>query len=428
MAFLIVCDEKGKIFEIKELLMTGSSNGVPRVPHKEELIPLSFGSDFFALPGRTALGFDPGTNRFVEITEYAGKRVFPVAAFMAPGYLQLLSVSYKRDNSLKPLPLYSYTAAGFKDGRFYCAGIRIDSDTRQDPAGMDEKAILRGSRQLKRKYPENRLVAHLMDNCVAKYCCPAARNLALGRWEAPVPTSPYCNARCFGCISCQEPESGIPSSQNRISFVPTPKEITQFTLPHLEGGKRRVISFGQGCEGEPLLVGDVLIESVKELRKRTERGIINLNTNASRPEVIKELAEAGLDSLRVSLNSCREEFYNRYYSPQGYRFKDVLESIGIARKQGLWISLNYFMFPGFTDTEEEYAPLLDIVREHRIDMIQTRNLNFDPQVYSDFLGITGNTSKPFGLLEWISRINRDAPWIKLGYYNPAEEDMAESRG
>ena len=39
------------------------------------------------------------------------------------------------------------------------------------------------------------------------------------------------------------------------------------------------------------------------------------------------LAEAGLTSMRVSLNSARDELYERYYRPSGYSFDDVRERI-----------------------------------------------------------------------------------------------------
>jgi hypothetical protein len=55
------------------------------------------------------------------------------------------------------------------------------------------------------------------------YHCFAAKNIFVGRWEAPLPTSPTCNARCVGCLSLQEGE--CPASQDRIQFVPTPEEI-----------------------------------------------------------------------------------------------------------------------------------------------------------------------------------------------------------
>ncbi len=120
-----------------------------------------------------------------------------------------------------------------------------------------------------------------------------------------MPTSRTCNAGCVGCISWQPETTGVPASQDRLEFTPSAEEIAQFVVPHLETAPRPVASFGQGCEGEPLLAGHVIEEAIREIRSRTARGVINLNTNASRPDVLERLAAAGLDSIRVSLNSAQ---------------------------------------------------------------------------------------------------------------------------
>ncbi len=74
---------------------------------------------------------------------------------------------------------------------------------------------------------------------------------------------------------------------------------------HLARVRHAVASFGQGCEGEPLLQANTLTQAVQRIRRRTQQGTINLNTNASRPEAVAKLAAVGLDSMRVSLNSAR---------------------------------------------------------------------------------------------------------------------------
>ncbi|MEI9943120.1 MAG: hypothetical protein WDN26_02780 [Chitinophagaceae bacterium] len=121
---------------------------------------------------------------------------------------------------------------------------------------------------LLKAYPHNRLVNHLGNNCALTYQCPAARNYFLGRWECPVPSSPACNANCVGCISLQPDEETIVSTQDRLAFKPTPEEIVEFTVPAiLKLLPTPIISFGQGCEGEPLLMWETLCEAIKEIRK-----------------------------------------------------------------------------------------------------------------------------------------------------------------
>ncbi len=153
--------------------------------------------------------------------------------------------------------MFCYTAAGWLDSKFYVPAVRIEQDIRQDCAGYDWDIINAGVDTLLKAYPHNRLVRHLANNCCLTYHCPAARNYFMGRWECPVPSSPACNANCIGCISFQPQEETIPSTQDRLTFKPSAEEIVEFTVPHLQSAPFPIVSFGQGCEGEPLAdVGD----------------------------------------------------------------------------------------------------------------------------------------------------------------------------
>lgn len=420
---LVVSDGSGNIFEIPDLLMCGVSGTEIHRINADDIIALPYGSDLFELPGRVAIGFDPQKGEFVEVKEYHGNRVFPVAAFMAPAHLQVFRSIFRREADSPRLPLYNYAAVGWMDDDFYAAGVRIDEDIRQDLHLFNSNFIENEGKKLLRKYPRNRLVHHLIENCVFRYRCPAARNFTLGRWECPIPTSPGCNSACVGCISEQPTENEIVSPQERIEFMPTVDEIVEFTVPHLENAPRAVVSFGQGCEGEPLLAGEVLVEAVCEIRRRTDKGIINLNTNASRPDVIERLCEAGLDSIRASINSAQKKYYDLYYNPRHYTFDHVIESLKIMRKYNRWASINYLTFPGLTDHPQEITALENLISQTKINMIQTRNLNIDPDWYLDELGLRDLQQNQIGMREWVSHLRNNFPWIKLGYFNPPKEEM-----
>ena len=422
--YCVASDTDGNIFEIPPFRMTGRSLMEHRLPQRDELVSLPFGSNLYMLPDRHPVAFDPGRKEFVVIENYEGIPIHAVAAFMAPAYMQTLMSAWVREGHPSPLPLYSYTAVGWKDDRFLAAGHRIDDDIRQDPECFDHDLINKGTALFRKRFGKNRLALHLIDNCVCKYGCPAARNWVLNRWEAPLPTSPYCNSRCLGCISCQPEESGVVSSQSRITFVPDPEDIARIAIQHLETAERPVVSFGQGCEGEPLLAGDVLVEAVRLIRRSTGNGVINLNTNGSKPDVVERLCKAGLDSIRVSLNSAREEYYNRYYKPNGYSFRDVLDTFDIVKRNGKWTSINYFIFPGFTDQEDEMKPLFAMIEKYNLDMIQTRNLNIDPDWYIDTMELNTLFSGTSGMLEWKRKIKRYFPNLVLGYFNPSLHKMS----
>ena len=90
--------------------------------------------------------------------------------------------------------------------------------------------------------------------------------------------------------------------------MPSPEEVAETALFHGHNVKNAVFSFGQGCEGEPLLQADLIEKSIRLIRKATSQGIININTNASKPESVSRLFDIGLDSIRVSVNSVRKKF------------------------------------------------------------------------------------------------------------------------
>jgi pyruvate-formate lyase-activating enzyme len=420
---LVVSDGQGQVFDIPELEAVAMSGDQVVVAKSEEYIRLPQGSTLFELPQRHPLAYDPARKKIITLTEYGNQPVYAVAAFLAPAYTQMYRTAYVAQAGAGRLPLFAYTAVGWASSGFYVPAIRVDSDERQDPIHFDETAIKRRSSNLLKKYPGNRLVSHLVENCVRRYHCPAAQNWAMGRWEAPIPTSTVCNAHCVGCISKQS-DSGISATQDRLTFVPTVAEIIEYTVPHLQKAPRAVVSFGQGCEGEPLLQGDLLIEAVTAIRRRTDRGIINLNTNASRPEIVERLFQAGLDSIRVSMNSAQVDLYSKYFSPRHYGMADVLKSISLAAQYGKWISLNYFIFPGLTDHPDESSALIELVKRHHINYIQMRNLNIDPEWYVEALGLHGTAGRAVGIRNWMAKVRQAAPWIGFGYFNPPREVMS----
>ena len=169
------------------------------------------------------------------------------------------------------------------------------------------------------------------------------------------------------------------------------------------------------------MVPDVLEKSVKLIRRSTSKGVINLNTNASKPDVIRRLFDAGMDSIRVSISSVRERYYKAYYVPRGYLFRDVVSSIKYAKKAGGFVSVNYLVMPGFTDSREEKEALFRFLGRTKVDMIQWRNLNFDPVRYWRIMNDAAKRSTPVGMQTVLGRVRRAFPELKFGYFNPPKE-------
>lgn len=415
--YLLYSDGKGNIFEDTSLYVVGRSGWDAFPIDPEDWITLPDGGSLYELPGRRGIGIDvhTGAMRLCE-------KGWAVAAFIPPAHTGYYLAAFESMQDAETLPLFCYTAVGWLDNKFYVPAVRIEQDIRQEASGYDDTKVKAGVAHMLAAYPHNRLVKHLAENCALTYCCPAARNYFIGRWECPIPVSPACNANCIGCISFQPQEETIYSSQDRLTFKPTAAEIVEYTVPHLETAPYPIVSFGQGCEGEPLLMGDTIEEAIKEIRKHTSKGSININTNGSRPDVVERLMKAGLNSIRVSLNSVRKEIYTRYYLPNNYQFEDIVESLKIANKYGGWSSINYFTFPGMTDSVEEYEALRKLIIDTNLRMIQWRNFNIDPDWYLGKIGVT-DTGACLGIKQLMELIREEFPDLKFGYFNPPAERM-----
>src|SRR5205085_7630260 len=175
----------------------------------------------------------------------------------------------------------------------------------------------------------------------------------------------------------------------------------EVAVPHLESAEESIVSFGQGCEGEPLLQWRRIEQAIKTIRTRTSRGVININTNASNPRWLQCLYDAGLDTIRASTISGHPETYSAYYHPIGYRFEDVKESLKRARDAGVYSSINLLCFPGMIDREREAEALLSFGRETGLRLIQLRNLNIDPEVLLPRMPALVTLGKALG---WRTRI------------------------
>ena len=413
--FLLYSDDSGNIFEDKSLYAIGRSAWEAFDIPDDVWIELPNGGSLYHLPQRQPIGIDVSTGE-LRLCELG----WAVAAFIPPTFTSLYLAAYETEPKAPTLPLFCYTAVGWHKNKYFVTAIKVEADIRQDCAGYITKDIQKGANQLLRLYPQNRLVKHLMATCCLTYDCPAARNFALSRWECPIPVSTACNANCVGCISYQPAAETFEANHERLKFKPSVEEIVEFTVPHLLTAPFPIVSFGQGCEGEPLLMHAIIAQSIQEIRKHTTKGCININTNGSNPKAIETLALAGLDSMRLSLNSVQEKYYTPYYRPNDYHFNNIKESLKIMRKYQKWTSINYFIFPGFTDDSAEVESLYKFIEETQINMIQWRNLNLDPDWYLTKIKFQ-ETENQIGIKKLFQQLQLDFPNLKHGYFNPPLE-------
>ena len=421
----LVANQAGQIFELNGYAAVGMSGQSLEPLSSEQTLNMPHGSELMYLPDRHPILFNQLTGNIETLTEnpyVPGELIFPVAAFNSPGYVLTHVSAYREIKKAGYLPLFSYGAVGWHRGKFRSAVVLVDPEPRQDLRKMQRKDVKAGVKKLRKQLPQNRLRAHL-EKCALEYGCPAGKNFFLGRFEAPLPTAQQCNARCIGCLSLQ-PNDEIPCSQDRIGFTPSAEEIAQVALAHIQRVKNSVVSFGQGCEGDPLLAAEVIEPAIGLIRRETDKGTINMNSNGSLPQTVRQLCEAGLDSMRVSINSVRPECYEAYFRPKGYGFADVLKSIETALERQKFVAINYLNCPGFTDTAQELEALVRFLQKYPINMIQWRNLNFDPLRYWNTMNDVIRHDEPIGVRDLIKQVSEQFPKLKHGYFNPPKEKFS----
>jgi len=418
----VVANARGEIFELPGFGATAMAGQTPLILSRHQTIDMPFGSELMMLPNRHPIVFDLETDSFKTLYENPYEPfepIFAVAVFNSPGNVNQYFCAYDTENKNDLLPLFSYGAVGWSDNGFRSAALLVDREKRQDLRLMPREGVEAGVTKMRAIYPENRLMRHL-ERCGLEYGCPAAKNFFLGRFEAPLPTARTCNADCLGCISFQE-ENNLVACQERISFTPSPEEIAEVALEHILKTEKSIVSFGQGCEGDPLTAFHVIEPAIEIIRKKTDLGTINMNTNAGMPDRLEKLFKAGLDSVRASMNSVRPSCYTAYFRPKSFTFDDVVKSIDIAGRMGKFVSINYLNCPGVTDSEAEFTALKKFISDHPVNMIQWRNMNFDPRAYCTIMENAGGKSPNLGMEFIINELKRLFPHLIHGYFNPPRE-------
>jgi pyruvate-formate lyase-activating enzyme len=358
----------------------------------DELIAAPPGTVSAMLPGRTPL----------LVTGRAPARETTLAAMLPAGYTRLLLPAYTARAGAPQLPLFGYTFACVVDDALHVAAVRTDESTDWKPRYFAEGELHALIERRRAIDPGNRTLAQVA-LCSREYGCFTAQNVFLERGEAAMPVSPKCNAACVGCISELDAGSEIPSPQTRIAYEPQSAELARIGIHHLERVPDGIVSFGQGCEGEPLLRAPIIAAAIEAIRLQRSNGTLNLNTNGSLPRSLQRLIDAGLQAVRISLNSFRPAVYAAYYRPTGYALDDVLESIALAVNAGLRVSLNYLTHPGVTDELAEVEAAEAFLRMHPVTMIQTRTLNIDPECY---FTLVGRPIEPLGMRTALARVQR----------------------
>ncbi len=426
---LLFADDRGTVYDHPALL-AAARTGDAIVRPRERPLPLPAGATLCTLPGRRPIGIDPDTGAVTVLHEVrvGRRRVVPhaVGATLPPGYTRTLLPAAARPplatlEETPTLPQWAYTAAALGPDGPAVFALHTDRRAHWDPRrhstpelpGRVEQLVATGN-------PIYRQLAR----CALEWRCFTAQNTFYARDEGAIPSSAACNAACVGCLSEQD-EGMPPSSHERIDRAPTAEEMADLAVRHLEHATGKVmVSFGQGCEGEPLLRWKEIERAIRLVRARTGRGSIHANTNGSLPDALARLVEAGLESVRISLNSASPDLYAAYYRPRGYGLADVLRGVRAAVRAGAYVALNLLTFPGVTDRAGEAERLCELVADAGVHQVQTRPLAIDPDVYMALARERGAGGEPIGIPALVRSLRRARPGLVVGNFSRARGERA----
>ena len=344
----------------------------------DDLLTLPEEASLSHLPGRRPLGIDSDGGP----VEIPGDWL-ALAAILPVGHLRTLLPAAERTSGARRLPLFGYTAVVEHEGDLMCAALRTDDFEWWQPVRYGRSDLAAAVNQARTALPDNRLVPHLA-HCALENRCYTAQNTFHRRYEGALPASPACNADCLGCISLQS-DGEVPAPQDRMRFAPTADELVSLADWHLRGDDAAIVSFGQGCEGEALTRGDALVEATRRIRSLHREATIHINTNGSKPHILEQLINAGLNSVRISAISFNDAIFRSYYRPIGYSLDDVIACGELMHARGGQVCLNLLTFPGVTDVAEEIDATVRACEAMGVDQVQWRSLNVDHDWLLDVL-------------------------------------------
>ncbi|ACG72718.1 Radical SAM domain protein [Anaeromyxobacter sp. K] len=429
---LLFADDRGTVYDHPTLLAAARSGDAVLRP-AERPLPLPEGATLCLLPGRRPVGVDPETGAQVVLQEVklGRRRVVPhaVGATLPPGYTRTLLPAAARPplatlDEAPTLPQWAYTAAGLGEDGPVVWALHTDRRSHWDPSRHSTPDL---PAKVERLVSTGNPIYRQLARCALEWRCFTAQNTFYARDEGAIPSSAACNAACVGCLSEQD-EGMPPSSHERIARPPTAAEMADVAVRHLERATGRVmVSFGQGCEGEPLLRWKEIEKAIRLIRARTRRGTLHANTNGSLPEALARLVAAGLESVRISLNSASPDLYAAYYRPTGYGLEDVVRGVRAAKAGGAYVALNLLTFPGVTDRGGEAERLCRLVADTGVDQVQTRPLAIDPDVYMAIARDRGAPGEALGIPALVRALKRARPGLVVGNFSRARSERGARR-
>ena len=229
-----------------------------------------------------------------------------------------------------------------------------------------------------------------------------------------------CNLRCRYCM----PEAGVEKKLH--SDILRIEEIKEIVRISSELGIEKIRITG----GEPLIRRGIvsLCESISEMPKVKE---LALTTNGQLlPEMAKDLADAGVDRVNISLDTLRPERY-RQMTRTG-DIDRVLDGIEAAQKAGLTpIKINTVLIGGYNEDEVDDFIKITTDNDIHVRFIELMPLGVAVELgksaFTDAVGITDRHPEPIPLgNDGVARIYR-LPGAKgtIGLITPMSHEFCD---
>ncbi len=95
--------------------------------------------------------------------------------------------------------------------------------------------------------------------------------------------------------------------------------------------------------------------------------------------------------------------------------REVERSLSLCVGADLFTMINYLIFPGVSDQEEEWEELVGLIRRTGVHFIHLKNLCLDPDVY--LRAMPRGDSPALGVREMALRLLEACPGLRIGYFN-----------
>ena len=79
--------------------------------------------------------------------------------------------------------------------------------------------------------------------------------------------------------------------------------------------------------------------------------------------------------------------------------------------------INYLVFPGVTDQQEEIEALIQLIRKTGVNFLHLKNLNIDPQLYMAKMPVA--KSQGVGIKKIVALLREEFSDLEIGYFNQA---------